>query len=368
MYVPRKPHPAGNEYHTIACCGWQVCFALELMKGKDTPPQAPPLEFSAVWGKTASLLLRLTKSVHKTGRYVILDSGFCVLLAIVALKIHGLFSAAMIKKRRFWPTFIEGAIIQAHMATKEIGESWGWEGQYHSLGHKIDVNCIATQDVDYTMLMMGTAGTTQAAADGKKRYRTGRSGPFHYNEQLENHMKGRGTIDEINHARHHPISLSATMAPRDWSDRQFWGVIMEFSEANARSINHQLNEDKGKPKMSQQRFRRVLAEALINNPLWLEEQQLACQEEFDEVCETPHRPSKRPRAGGGGPLTCGWCEMPNHAGRYTGTGPLDGFEQKGNKYPQRKCSKCRTLSKYYCRCNPVIAYCKEHLFLHALNQ
>ena len=37
MFVPRKPHPVGNEYHTIAdgICG--ILFGMEIVKGKDKP-------------------------------------------------------------------------------------------------------------------------------------------------------------------------------------------------------------------------------------------------------------------------------------------------------------------------------------------
>ena len=39
MFVPRKPHPFGNEYHSI-CCGLSgVMFAIELVEGKDRPKE-----------------------------------------------------------------------------------------------------------------------------------------------------------------------------------------------------------------------------------------------------------------------------------------------------------------------------------------
>jgi Transposase IS4 len=41
MYVPRKPWPQGNEYHT-ACCGTTgILFRAELAEGKDHPPHVP---------------------------------------------------------------------------------------------------------------------------------------------------------------------------------------------------------------------------------------------------------------------------------------------------------------------------------------
>ena len=52
-------------------------------------------------GKTVGFCLQLTKSLNATGSLVILDSGFCVVKAILEMKRKGVFSAALIKKRRY---------------------------------------------------------------------------------------------------------------------------------------------------------------------------------------------------------------------------------------------------------------------------
>ena len=100
VFCPRKPHPLGNEYHTICCAITGILFDFELVEGKDHPNELPPLMY-VEFGMPGGLLLRLTKTIHGTGRYVILDSGFCVLKAIVGLRQHGVFSGALIKKRRY---------------------------------------------------------------------------------------------------------------------------------------------------------------------------------------------------------------------------------------------------------------------------
>lgn len=40
------------------------------------------------------------EKIHHTGRVVTLDSGFCVLEAIIRLKKKGVFSSALVKKRK----------------------------------------------------------------------------------------------------------------------------------------------------------------------------------------------------------------------------------------------------------------------------
>ena len=46
MFVPHKPWPFGNEWHTICCCLCGVMFdLLELVEGKDEPPGHGQKEF-----------------------------------------------------------------------------------------------------------------------------------------------------------------------------------------------------------------------------------------------------------------------------------------------------------------------------------
>ena len=78
-------------------------FAMEMVKGKDRPRDLGPNELSG-YGKTAGLMLPMLKSYFGAGKYIILNSGFRVLKAIVELKRHGIYSCALIKKRCFWPS------------------------------------------------------------------------------------------------------------------------------------------------------------------------------------------------------------------------------------------------------------------------
>ncbi len=62
MVVPRKPHPFGNEYHTICDgevgCGNPIMWLVKLQEGKDRPDKAGPKKWSNL-GKMASLMLRM---------------------------------------------------------------------------------------------------------------------------------------------------------------------------------------------------------------------------------------------------------------------------------------------------------------------
>jgi hypothetical protein len=78
-------------------------------------------EFEAEKGKTAGLLLRMTHQLWGTAKFVVMDSGFCILEALIELRKKGVFSTALIKKCRYWPKYIDGDKIDLHFADKEVG-------------------------------------------------------------------------------------------------------------------------------------------------------------------------------------------------------------------------------------------------------
>ena len=58
-----------------------------------------------------------------TGKVVIPDSGFCVLLAVLVLKKMAVFSAALTKKIRYWPRYVKGEEINTHFEDAPVGDS-----------------------------------------------------------------------------------------------------------------------------------------------------------------------------------------------------------------------------------------------------
>ena len=234
MYVPRKPHPQGNEYHSIACGLSGILYALELVEGKDRPSQRPNPEFQDQ-GKTASLLLRLCKCLYRTGKVVILDSGFCVLQAIIALKKMGVYSSALVKKRRYWPKHIKGDDIKADFEDVDTGVTMRLPGELD--GEKFDLFCL--KEPDYVMTLMSTYGSLNKLADQKESVRelNGETTRFYYNEVVGNHYRYRDAIDAHNAKRHdcgtkHGLSLEETWKTTRWPCRAF-SFILAVVEVNA---------------------------------------------------------------------------------------------------------------------------------------
>ena len=101
MFMPRKPWPFGNEYHTVCCSLSGILWQMDLVEGKDSPPEIIPKYNNQ--GKTVGLLLRVFEPIFTRGNVVILDSGFCMLKGTVELKKRGVYVSALIKKGSIGP-------------------------------------------------------------------------------------------------------------------------------------------------------------------------------------------------------------------------------------------------------------------------
>ena len=263
MYVPRKPHPMGNEYHSICCGACGIMFAIELAEGKDSPRQIHKQYENT--GKTAGLLLRLCKGIFGTGKVVILDSGFCVLKAIIELKKMGVFASAMIKKRRYWPKNIAGEEIKEYMSTKAVGTCERLPGIHE--GQQFDV--YALKEPDYVLMMMSTYGSLIIKDGQRDSIRLDKDRQpittFKYTEVVANHFTYRGAVDEHNNKRHDCGTKNGLCLEDSWStnrwENQVFAFILGITEVNA-YLGMQYFADKD---YTQLEFRKKLSYEMIHN-------------------------------------------------------------------------------------------------------
>jgi hypothetical protein len=78
-------------------------------------------ELKAKKGKTAGLLLCMTHQLWGMAKIVLMDSSFCVFLALIELRKKGVFFTTLIKKYRYWPKHIGDDKMDLHVADKEVG-------------------------------------------------------------------------------------------------------------------------------------------------------------------------------------------------------------------------------------------------------
>jgi hypothetical protein len=138
-----------------------LCFVKDYVcdrasEGKDEPTGIQRA-FDAL-GKTSGLLLRMLQSYFGTCRYVVLDSGFCVLKAIVELRRNGLFGCELIKKRKYlyWPKHVPGDAMKASF--DDDGVQAGDFNAVTGRLDRIDYNIWAMKEPNYVMKMMSCSG------------------------------------------------------------------------------------------------------------------------------------------------------------------------------------------------------------------
>ena len=100
MFVGSKPHPFGNEMHTICCGLLSILWRSQIVEVKYRLQPLGQKEYNEL-GKTVSLMLRMYIPIFGSGEVVLLDSGFCFTKSITEIESKGVYAAALIKKRYY---------------------------------------------------------------------------------------------------------------------------------------------------------------------------------------------------------------------------------------------------------------------------
>jgi hypothetical protein len=186
------------------------------------------------------LLMRLTESIHHSGRVaVIMDSGSYVLEGSGKVGFCRCRTAsAVIKKHQYWPKHIDGEAKLIRISISK--ESWSRPiaSQVHLDGTNFKVFCM--KEEDYVMKLMATYGALRLVNEGAtQRSVTRQSGirenvNFNYTEPIFNHFKFRHQVDDHNNNRHSPISVEESVNTKDWRIRVFT-FILAVVEVNAQT-------------------------------------------------------------------------------------------------------------------------------------
>jgi hypothetical protein len=287
----------------------------------------------------------MLKAYFSSGRYVVLDSGFCVLKAILALKtVGGMYAGALIKKRRYWPALVPGPAMDARFESKGVGDVEGIQGldtttntPYFLWGMK---------EPDYVMKIMATGGalatddTCKTAHRGIDNDRTS----FAYMKPYDWHFRYRHIVDDHNNLCHALPSLEATWVTDRWALRVFT-FLLAITEVNCYLAFKFFVW--GSAIMTLIEFRRMLAWALINNPFI----EAVEEQEFE-------------------PDTTNYGEhdigtAPNHASAYRNRSWVCEAKQPHQQYTC-KWKGCSIRTRNYCVCTPGYWLCPSHIIKHAM--
>ena len=341
MVVMRKPHKYGNEYHTICCCLCRIMFHMEIVEGKDKPTEGPhsTSQYSDL-GKTAGLVRRMTKSIHGSGRVVILDSGFGFLPVVSALKATGLFATAVIKKRRYWPKGVPGAAILGHMQGKTVGTQQVYKGADASPCSGLWLGCMA--DSKHTSVMCNTWATTNETGRVKRRRVGTGLVEFKYAEYQHVYYKGRNAVDAHNQVRQGVLSLEGISGLKSWAARQFMFMLAVVETNALLGYNYFVHEPAGHDKLPKAVFRLRLAKRLVRNP-----------ELAGDAADAAAAGAAAADVAADGSYVHTLKKVPKGRGRFR-----DGrFPTISTAYAKWPCTFCENLVRTYCACDRTTIVC-----------
>jgi hypothetical protein len=278
----------GNEYHT-ACCGLSgIIWKILLVEGKDAPsPRLRPPKYPGA-EKTVALLMEMCEPIVAKGMVVILESGFCVLEGLVALRRMGVYASAVIKKRKYWPKHVPSDAMDEYMNNPGHNKKVGDMATLKGVLDGIPYNLFCIKDVDYNMKLMLTYGALVSAPSAPDKQRTmpdGTKVSIKYTMPVKNHYLYRHAVDDHNNLHQSDISVEQTWTTQTWENRVF-AFVLGITEVNVYlAMRYFVWRCGSKVPMTFLEFRRMLAEALIYNSHIVEEDNEA----------TPERRSKRQR-------------------------------------------------------------------------
>ncbi len=341
VVVPRKPWSLGNEYHSICCALSGIMFGIDLVEGKDQPPNKPK-DFQDM-GKTVGTMLRLTRSLDSTGTIVIMDSGFCVLKGLIEMRKRGVFGSAMIKKRRYWPKHVKGDEIKAHFVNMDVGSADAIKGTLDGE----DFYIVGLKEPDYILMFMSTYGTLdRQGIEQSRQFKDAVNGDqtvqFKYPEIAKNHYDNRDSVDNHNGRRMFPLAIEEQVGTKRWAIRVFQ-FLLAITEVN---VNYGMHEFFDAELEDEIDFRWNISEELLYNPYLLEGHRRV----------VPVRSVRK---------------MPFADHHLESLPPFKTFCGNGHKtcktkYIQRKCATCKNEVRTYCTCNigtPMCTRCfPQHLY------
>lgn len=339
MFVPRKPNPVGNEYHTICDVETGILFRMELVEGKDRPPEMGAPKYEAEHkSKTTGLILRMTETIRGQGRRVIMDSAFCVMSAVVALFKTGIYCSTVAKKRAHWPRHVRGDEVLQHMAGKPVGQLHCRRGTLDG----IVFNLFAVNHQRYTFMLISTYGSTLLDPEERRVYdREGNYFSFRRNEPITDYYRARHAVDDHNHLRQgQRVSLERAWGSKFWENRQLAFVISATLTNAQLAYNHFVAAKHGKPQLNADDFKLKVATELIR--AWEER-------EKDETLA-----AKRAKRRSGHALV----NIPKHQGATTKT--------TRTPYQQVRCkgAGCNNRVRTHCSCDRSLALCCSCFSLH----
>ncbi|CAG8586319.1 9657_t:CDS:2, partial [Scutellospora calospora] len=114
--IPRKPHPVGQEWKTVADGSTNIIIQVEPCEDKEIEKKK---QFVLEYGNTTAYVLHLVRPWFSSGRTIVGDSWFGSPKLCIVLMQNGLYGIFHIKKKRGWPLNYPCDMVQ------KLGSAYG---------------------------------------------------------------------------------------------------------------------------------------------------------------------------------------------------------------------------------------------------
>lgn len=353
--VKRKPKPMGNVLHCGADAMSKILYILVLQEGKDRPAHLPSEKYAHLFpdgGKAGPLMMQLCEPLFGTGSIAIHDAGFACIPALIQLKKKGVFASCLLKQKKYWPKFSNGAANAVHMAGKPIGASDAMQGKFGGE----DFAIYLMQDSKYTLQLASTYGKNERKGPEKRRRceETHQLYSFKYPDAIADYYQGRHAADDNNHYRQGIASIEEGWQTKQYHQRMF-AVALGMCETNA--------------KLAHDFFKGVPAARKLTSVQW----RAAIVADLLRLYPPPIVAAQvqRQRYGADLQVALAGHELvtkPHYAGEHVGRGPntVDGFRKVRKQYQQMACHgvRCQAMTRMYCTCDKALPLCHTCYSLH----
>ena len=187
---------------------------------------------------------------------------------ITGLLESGVYAAALIKKRKYWPKGVPGDAIDKYFADKDFTHVDMLEAITEEVPEGKAFKIFCFKEPEYVMKIMATCMTLEEldGADTRQEYR-GRDCDslarlFKYRQPFGLHFRYHHQVDDHNNRIHATISIEMTWATKLWTDRNFaW--YLDVTEMNTALADGYFR--KGGKLIATLQFRRKLAHEMMEN-------------------------------------------------------------------------------------------------------
>ena len=351
MAVPKRCFPHQNAYYVLADGHTNVVFWAELDEGPARPGQVGPPPYADMFDRNTARLLRCADQAGllSSGKVVHASCEHASLLSLVELrKKHVYLNLALSPQRPL--ANVPQRSFERHLRGQPVGTTLCRT----AVCEEQPLYFVGVRDTHREHMQLATYGTIVPGGKVKQRIVGGQQVSFQYPEVVHNHFAVRRAAKVNESLRHEWRPVEDV-----WVMKQYWhghfAFFLGLAEANAYFLYTTFMQH-GSGAITHTSFRKLLAEQLITNHYFLQEDEVRSAS-VDAASATQ---AKRAKMRDTHKLE----SIPYYS---TWDGSMWRQTLKVQQV-QRRCRYCKKKTRHYCPCNPAKSVCTSCFSRHMVEE